>query len=102
MEPAAAIASAQCPNDERFSESGRKFRHWASRYQTLRMKFLMKMRKQNRLLGTETAAVWRTVNYDSANRKALGLQSPFLHHFTLEHDQIDLDVLELVERGIFL
>ena len=89
----------QCLNDERFFCSPEQFRHWASRYQTLRMEyFYREMRKQTGYLMQGQQPFGEQWNYDSANRKAWAGNPPLPAPLHFEHDQIDLDVLELVER----
>ena len=86
-------------NDERFFCSPEQFRHWASRYQTLRMEyFYREMRKQTGYLMQGQQPFGEQWNYDSANRKAWAGNPPLPAPLHFVHDQIDLDVLELVER----
>jgi deoxyribodipyrimidine photolyase-related protein len=86
-------------DDERFFCSPKQFRHWASRYQTLRMEyFYREMRKQTGYLMQGQQPLGQQWNYDSANRKAWSGSPPLPEPLCFERDQIDLDVLELVER----
>ena len=65
-------------NDERFFCSPEQFRHWASRYQTLRMEyFYREMRKQTGYLMQGQQPFGEQWNYDSANRKAWAGNPPF-------------------------
>jgi Uncharacterized protein related to deoxyribodipyrimidine photolyase len=82
-----------------FFLSPEQFRHWASRYQTLRMEyFYREMRKQTGYLMQGQQPLGQQWNYDSANRKAWSGSPPLTAPLHFERDQIDLDVLELVER----
>ncbi|RKG41125.1 MULTISPECIES: cryptochrome/photolyase family protein [Acinetobacter] len=89
----------QCLNDDRFFCSPEQFQHWANHYQTLRMEyFYREMRKRTGSLMQGQQPLGQQWNYDSANRKAWSGSPPLPEPLCFERDQIDLDVLELVER----
>jgi hypothetical protein len=60
--------------------------------------FYREMRKQTGYLMQGQQPFGEQWNYDSANRKAWAGNPPLPAPLHFEHDQIDLDVLELVER----
>src|SRR5690606_31332056 len=85
------------------SESPDQFQHWAKRCQTLRMEyFYREMRQQTGYLMQGQQPVGQQWNFDRANRNAWSGHPPLAAPLHFERDQIDLDVLELIEREFSL
>ena len=87
-----------CLEDDRFFCRLEQFNQWASKYKTLRMEyFYREMRKQTQYLMHEQQPVGGQWNFDQANRKAWLGKPPLPTPLTFEHDQIDLNVIQLVK-----
>ncbi|OTL18786.1 cryptochrome/photolyase family protein [Acinetobacter pittii] len=88
-----------CLEDDRFFYTVEQFKRWANKYKTLRMEyFYREMRKQTHYLMHDQQPVGGQWNFDQANRKAW-LGNPSLpSKLAFEHDQIDIDVIQLVKK----
>ncbi|ENW09204.1 hypothetical protein F930_03698 [Acinetobacter pittii ANC 3678] len=92
-----------CLEDDRFFCTVEQFKQWANKYKTLRMEyFYREMRKQTHYLMHDQQPVGGQWNFDQANRKAWSGNPPLPPKLTFEHDQIDIDVIQLVKKEFSL